>query len=241
MAETGASEHPPSGLFFAGSDDEETDIVMDGLETAATSSRASSPRSSLFLPDSDEDDSPSDVPVPSPMVSRKRLMLQEDESDSDNEIQLLNHHPPSSRRASSIHSVDKAPSPSPAPPTESFKAIFPPTKKRRLSVTHAASPVFPPTYLGEVMVPNAWSNVSGRGYIKPNDSIQIQRDDQEENKPGPSKPLGKKKGDNKKQMSLTAMLKAQPAKPWKKKKNDNIVRIINSRGFGEIKYCIVAL
>lgn len=236
MTDAGIFERPPSGLFFAGSDDEETDVVMEEHETVATSSRASSPRSSLFLPDSDEDEITSDALLFSPPFSKKRIIPEHDDSDNDVEIQLLD--PPTSHRATSTHSVDEAPSHSPIPIAKPPKSTLPPTKKRRLSVTHTPPSDFPPTYLGEIMVPNAWSNVSGKGYVKPNESIQILREEQEENKPGPSKLLGKKKGDNKKQLSLTAMLKAQPAKPSKKKKNDNIVRILNSRGFDKLNVYI---
>ncbi|KAF9469748.1 DNA repair protein RAD5 [Collybia nuda] len=228
MTDTGNSEHPPSGLFFAGSDDEETDVVMDEHEMAASSSRASSPRSSLFLADSDEDDIAFDDLPLTPPVSKKRLVPQQDDSDNDVEIQHL--HPPMTRQTSNIKAIHSGEG-APLLLDATIEPTVPPNKKRRLSATHPPSAAFPPTYLGEIMVPNAWSNVSGKGYVKPNDPIQILREEQAQNKPGPSKALGKKKGDNKKQMSLTAMLKVQPAKPLKKKKNDNIVRILNNRGF----------
>lgn len=112
----------------------------------------------------------------------------------------------------------------------------PPLKKRRLSPqdTHITTNSFPPTYLGEVLITNAWSNVSGKGYVKPNESIQIQRDEVAAPKPGPSKQaksVNKKTGDGKKQLSLATMLKAQPTNNFKKKKVDTIVRLVNSRGF----------
>jgi hypothetical protein len=77
---------------------------------------------------------------------------------------------------------------------------------------------------------HAWSNVSGKGYIKINEEVKIMREPQESKKSG-ADTKSKKTGDGKKQMSLTAMLK-QPAKTSKNKKTDNIVRLYNSRGFG---------
>ncbi|KAF7337701.1 DNA repair protein RAD5 [Mycena sanguinolenta] len=78
---------------------------------------------------------------------------------------------------------------------------------------------------------HAWSNVSGKGYIKAGDEVKIMREPQESKNSGGSKAETKKKiGDGKKQMSLKAMLK-QPLKTSSKKKTDNIVRLYNARGF----------
>lgn len=232
MADMEVSNSPPSGLFFAGSDDGETENVMEGLdesEIPATPPAPSSPRSSLFLPDSDDEDSPEDIEKLS-LLPKKRLVFEDDDSDGDVEI------PEPSDRASSIISIREGSTtsdftPSLKPPSP----IHPPTKKRRLSPpdTHTS---LPPMYLGEILIPNAWSNVSGKGYIKPNEPIQIQRDDQGESRPGSSKSgaAQAKKGDGKKQLSIAAMLKGQPTKQaLKKKKADNIVRILNIRGFGD--------
>jgi DNA repair protein RAD5 len=84
-------------------------------------------------------------------------------------------------------------------------------------------------YIGEFLIPNAWSNVSGKGYIKIDDLVKIERDGNESTD---NKTSNKKKGDGKKQMTLSAMLKNQPSKSSKKK--NNIVRLLNSRGFGWI-------
>ncbi|KAG5652932.1 hypothetical protein H0H81_003075 [Sphagnurus paluster] len=228
MANEEISEGPPSGLFFAGSDDEE-DVPMEQANSpSATTSRASSPPT-LFLPDSEDEATP-DLMILSPPTVKRKLSLPDDEDD---EIRLPS--PITYRRASSVHSVKAEPkSESPALQPEPKGTAGPPPKKRRISPAPTAPtlPAFPPTYLGEVLVPNAWSNVSGKGYIKNNEPIRIHRDEQEDSKPGPSKPTaqGKKKGDGKKQMSLTAMLKPQPSKVKKKVKGDHIVRILNTRG-----------
>ncbi|KAF5385213.1 hypothetical protein D9615_001117 [Tricholomella constricta] len=236
MTDDEISEGPPSGLFFAGSDDESEDVPMQQAETpAATASGASSPLS-LFLPDSDDEEQSKDL-IQSPLPIKRKMILPDD--SQDDEIRLPS--PITYRRASSVRSVKKASakSASPTPLPKPVEAAGPPPKKRRISPPSTSSiPAFPPTYLGEVLVPNAWSNVSGKGYIKSNEPIRIYRDDQEESKPDPSKPAAaqRKKGDGKKQMSLTAMLKPQPSKMKKKVKGDNIVRILNDRGteFGRL-------
>ncbi|KAJ7103027.1 RAD5-like protein [Mycena belliarum] len=105
----------------------------------------------------------------------------------------------------------------------------PPPKKRRISPPSQPDP--PPTYIGEMVFAHAWSNVSGKGYIKVNEEVKIMREPKENPKKDGSGLKNKKTGDGKKQMSLTAMMK-QPAKSnLKNKKTDNIVRLYNSRGF----------
>ncbi|GLB43501.1 putative HIRAN domain containing protein [Lyophyllum shimeji] len=238
MTDDEITEGPPSGLFFAGSDDESEDVPMEQADTpAATASGASSPPS-LFLPDS-EDEAASKNVAQSPQPVKRKLLVPDD--DLDEEIRLPSPGP--YRRGSSVRSAEDAPvkalspSPQPKPPIKDE----PSAKKRRISVppTSSTASTFPPTYLGEVLVPNAWSNVSGKGYIKNNEPVKIHRDEQEESKTGPSKQnaaQAKKKGDGKKQMSLTAMLKPQPSKSKKKVKGDNIVRLLNARGteFGRL-------
>jgi DNA repair protein RAD5 len=223
---------PPEGLFFAGSDDEGEEAVMDTApETPAPSSSASSPPAALFITGSDDEDMVEVVEVVTPLKQKRRLSLPaEDDSDSGTELPTLKVK----ERAHSVQSVDKMSVVSGSLPAKASASPPPPLKKRRISVP---PPAAQPTYLGDILVPNAWSNVSGKGYVKPNESVQIKRDEQIESRPGPSKAAnsqGKKKGDNKKQMSLTTMLKTKPAKSSKKTKADNIVRLFNSRGFGNI-------
>ncbi|KAG6846037.1 hypothetical protein H0H87_006401 [Tephrocybe sp. NHM501043] len=232
------SDGPPPGLFFAGSDDEDNpeDVIMDQSHTpAATTPSASSPPG-LFLPDSDDEGVTENI-YASPPHPKRRLIF---DDDQDDEIRLPSPVP--YRRASSVQSIQEveAKSLSVTPQPVSTRRNEPAPKKRRLSTPPlATTPDFPPTYLGEILVPNAWSNVSGKGYIKCNQSVKIHRDEQDEPHMGSSKfngPQGKKKGDGKKQMSLTAMLKPQPSKVKKKVKGDKIVRLLNSKGteFGRL-------
>ena len=223
-------EEPPSGLFFAGSDDGDFDAPMEPPQSpsATISTRGSSPQTDLFLPGSDDE-----VVVPESPMPLKRKVLVPDEEDS---IVL-----PFDIGVTSVHTSDDAPMKRLSPvlqTKDSTPKPNPPAKKRRLSPPRATSAPydFPPTYLGEVLVPNAWSNVSGKGYVACNDPIRIYRDSEsEKGNPGSSKTAAVKgkKGTGKKQMSLSAMLKPQPSKPNnKKKKEDTIVRLHNSRGTG---------
>lgn len=236
MTDDEISDGPPGGLFFAGSDDDKDDIIIERPDSpaATVSGRGSSPPS-LFLPDSDDEQIPEDIPI-SPFLNKRKLVL----PDDDYVIELPSPGP-SQRRAPSVQRLDSVEIRS-VSPTPKSKKPDPPTKKRRIS-PKVITPTFPPTYLGEVLVPNAWSNVSGKGYIKCNDIVRIHRDDQGDNdNPGPSKTgvtKAKKKGDGKKQMSLTAMLKPQPAKINKKKKGDNIVRLLNTRGIGKLLRLVI--
>jgi DNA repair protein RAD5 len=225
MDEMESSDGPPEGFFFAGSDDGEEDVIIDTPETPASSSRASSPRTALFIPSSDDEDLAEIEDIVTPAKQKRKLSFPENESGIGVELPLrLNVK----ERAPIVQSMDKMPGASEPSRTS------PPPKKRRIS---PAQHEFAPTYLGEILVPNAWSNVSGKGYVKPNESIQIKRDEQAEPKPALSKLAtnqAKKKGDNKKQMSIAAMLNSKPTKATKKIKSDNIVRLFNSRGFGDI-------
>ncbi|KAG6854152.1 hypothetical protein C0991_010063 [Blastosporella zonata] len=226
------SDGPPPGLFFAGSDDEDDneDVIMEQAHTpAATTPGVSSPPS-LFLPDSG-DEAEYKPMENSPVAEKRKLVLPDDDQDDG----FRSPSPLPYRRASSVRSVEET-----TVKPEIKRKEGPPPKKRRLSTPPPSTPsAFQPTYLGEILVPNAWSNVSGKGYIKNNQAVTIHRDEQDDPLPGPSKSngaQGKKKGDGKKQMSLTAMLKPQPSKAKKKVKGDNIVRLLNSKGteFGRL-------
>ena len=232
MTSADVLEEPPSGLFFAGSDDEDVDAPMEPPQSpsATASTRGSSPVTDLFLPGSDDE-----AAIPEFPMLLKRKILIPDEEDS---IVL-----PFDIDAPSIHMSEDVPMKhlSPVPQSkDSTPKPDPPAKKRRLPPprTTSAPGNFPPTYLGEVLVPNAWSNVSGRGYVACNDPIRIYRDNESENSnSGSSKTaaIKGKKGSGKKQMSLSAMLKPQPSKPNnKKKKEDTIVRLLSSRGTGRL-------
>lgn len=230
MSDTEMPAAPP--LFFAGSDDEDEDELMEPEPQSASSSR-----NSLFLPSSDDDDLIGDVEG-SPENSKKRPIVLDDDSDRDEEFLPFNEPPRASSVPSSIPdraSVPSSPLPRPKIPLENNS----PRKKRRVStpavVVSSSATSFNATYLGEVVFGNAWSNVSGKGYIKRNESVRILREDQDPTQPSESSKQvnkGKKKETGaKKQMTLAAMMK-QPAKAsFKKSKVDSIVRLYNSRGF----------
>lgn len=243
------SDEPPPGLFFAGSDDDE-DVDMldpeasDGYKSAAPqtppscSSQASvsSRRNSLFLPGSDDEDFTSEVKQSS-STTKKRQVVIEDESHSDVEFLEIEEIPRASSLSSPAGHRSLRTSVSPLPKTAEQEG--PPVKKRRLSPKNVSpsSQAFPPTYIGEVLIPDAWSTTSGKGIIKPNDSILVQRDEPNIPKAGLSKPPtnGKKPG-GKKQMSLPNMFKSQAPKNFQKKKTDTIVRLLSERGIGSYKF-----
>lgn len=220
-----ALDGPPPGLFFATSDDEADDKYVEETHFPAETAPGESSPQSLFLPGSDDDETSDTINV-SPLAPKRKLLPDDDE---DEEIQLSSPIP--YRRGSSVRSLQTSVKlESPVPQVQNITNSEPPLKKRCISTP----PSFPPTYLGELLVPNAWSNVSGKGYIRNNEPVKIHRDGQEELKSGSSKTNGAqgKKGDGKKQMSLKAMLKPQPSKAKKKVKGDTIVRLLNNKGTG---------
>jgi DNA repair protein RAD5 len=220
-----ADERPP--LFFAGSDDEDEneDVPMELEVDAAPSSSPASSRASSRLFLDDTDDEKANVQEETTGGTQKRPISIDD--DSDTEIRSV---PP----RTTVKAENTSPSASKAGPSHkiSTKISAPPAKKRRIS--SPTPPDSPPIFIGETVFAHAWSNVSGKGYIKIGDEVKIMREPQEPNKSGSSKAEMKKKtGDGKKQMSLTAMLK-QPSKTPKNNKTDTIVRLYNARGFGPL-------
>ncbi|KAK0233552.1 SNF2 family N-terminal domain-containing protein [Armillaria fumosa] len=189
----------------------------------------------LFLEDS-EDDEPLYPAAPSSSSKGKRPITEE-LYDSDIEVSSVAEVP----RASSASSFSDRVSVSPPPITEKRKEKRspekPPVKKRKLSHPPGLPTVqldvnlFTATYIGEFVVPNAWSNVSGK-YIMRNDVVRIERDQRDGSQPSSSEKKGKPntKGDGKKQLSIATMFKPQPVQP-SKRKADSIVRLLNSRGF----------
>jgi len=230
----------PPGLFFAGSDEEDESLFADCAKSLSlpptssprTSVSRSSPPHLLFLEDSDNDDSMYMLPKPLTLDEKaKQPIIIEDE---DPDIRIVH----SMESKSNQHSRPISPS-----PTLNIKSSSPGpvAKKRRLLLPEHESPPnlatkFLPTYLGEIIIPNAWSNVSGKGYVKPNETVLVKREERDAPRASTSKPKpttvssGKKK-----QISIATMLKPQPAKPskTKKKKTDNIVRLVNNKGFGD--------
>lgn len=235
------------GLFFAGSDEEEELPVVDNAKSSSlppacsprtSTSQSSSPSHLLFLEDSDDDDYMYMSPKPSTSMPEKakRPIVIEDE---DLDIQIMKHSQVSTEVKSSQYSR-----PTSFSPTLDKKTLpGPVAKKRRLLPPEHESPPnlateFLPTYLGEVVIPNAWSNVSGKGYVKPNETIFVKREEQDLPQAGKSKP-GTIQSGKKKQISIATMLKPQPAKTSKsakKKTTNNIVRLVNNKGFGDHRF-----
>jgi DNA repair protein RAD5 len=160
----------------------------------------------------------------------KRHVSSQDDAQSDFEIPMFEDQP----RASSISSKasDHVSVSSSSPPPNRPSTLAPPAKKRRLSPPAAAAcSNVSSTYLGSFLVGDAWSTVTGKGYVKINDEIRVQRDDQDDSKVGFRNPPRKTDNGKKKQMSITTMWSTKSAKS-SKKKVDSIVRLTNARGFG---------
>ncbi|KAG2050647.1 hypothetical protein BDR06DRAFT_960022 [Suillus hirtellus] len=240
---------PCDGLFFADSDDEEDDAKSTtvtvpsqiGVSVQPASHQLAPPsgppyspqEKRLFFADSDDEDIPR-FQTPRPIAINSELIMNGNDSESDLEIPSFEEVP----RASSVSSMSSGPSLRSSSPVPGPSREEPPVKKRRLSppskVQVRMGPSGHSAYLGSFLVGNAWSTVRGKGYIKPGDTIHIERDDPDDFKSGlPISGKGKKKAlpgnGKKKQLTLGAMLKSQPPKTTKKA--DTVVRLTNDRGF----------
>ena len=226
------SDASPPGLFFSGSDDDEPPIASTAKSLSSPPS-SSPPSRILFLEDTDDDDSMYMSPKPSTLSEKvKRPMVIEEE---DPGIQIMKPSQVSTKIKSDQHSR-----PTSLSPTLDKKTLSGPVvKKRRLLPPEDESPSnhateFSPIYLGEVIISNAWSNVSGKGYVKQNEAVIVKREEQDLPQAGTSKPKPTAvQSGNKKQISIATMLKPQPAKSTKKKKKDHIVRLVNNNGSGD--------
>lgn len=217
-------------------DDANARKVSMGLDEETHDATQRSRSEPLFLEDS-EDDEPLYPAAPSSSSKGKRPITEE-LYDSDIEVSSVADVP----RASSASSFSDRVSVSPPPITEKKKEKRspekPPVKKQKLSHPPGLPTVeldvnlFTATYIGEFVVPNAWSNVSGK-YIKRNDIVRIERDQKDGSQPNSSEKKGKPttKGNGKKQLSIATMFKPQPVQ-LSKRKADSIVRLLTSRGFG---------
>ncbi|KAH6917080.1 DNA repair protein RAD5 [Coprinopsis sp. MPI-PUGE-AT-0042] len=241
---TSVPDAPPPDDFFASSDDDAADdsiaVDVDESDSLAVGSTPSTPKRSessrasslpdveekLFLDAEDDDEEMQDVFVGEPSLTAAKRPV---EDLDDDEIQFLERRMSSPAPESSENpvSVESGPPPKKRKPSESP----PPVPE---TVTQ-----FVPAYLGEVIVPNAWSNVSGKGYIKVNEPLFVKRDaEQDEDEKAKSSKrgkastaAGKRKAPAKKQQTISNMFKPQPAKAPAKKSNDTIVRLVNSRGY----------
>ncbi|KAJ7201358.1 DNA repair protein RAD5 [Mycena pura] len=225
-SEMSSKERPP--LFFAGteSEDEDEDVLMEPVVGPSSSERASSRASSHLFSEDGSDDEQNAAKVTTP---NKRAIYVDDDDAEMQTAPVAPHRPPPRAENKTASSGGTAPK------DEAYGEALqpPPAKKRRIS--SPVSPEIPPTYLGEVVFGHAWSNVSGKGYIKVDEEVKIMRESQHNRRnAGDSKTAmkNKKTGDGKKQLTLAAMLKQPPkTSSFKNKKTDNIVRLYNSRGF----------
>ena len=221
----------PPGLFFAGSENEDEPRIAESAKSSS-SPPASSPGKPLFLEDTEDDDSMYMSPIPPSFSERAKRPIE----DEDPDIQIMKHSQILTEIKSDQHSR-----PTSSSPTLDKKALLPGpvAKKRRVSPSeheslssHAKG--FLPIYFGEVVISNAWSNVSGKGYVKPNDTVVVKREEQDLPQAGTGKPKPTAvQSGRKKQISIATMLKSEPVKSTKKKKKDNIVRLVNNKGFGD--------
>lgn len=202
------AEQPQELDFFA--EESDTDMNVDEEPTKTS-------QEPLFLPNSDDDEPGVTVPL-----SEKSSTM-----DDEEDIMIVENIP----RSSSV--VSDRVSTRTMSPSHSDSESAPPAKRRRVSSLPEA---LSPRYMGEFLIPNAWSTVSGKGYIKIDEIVRIERD-QDQPSASNKKTGNNKKKDGKKQMTLSAMLQKQP--PKTKQKQDNIVRLVNSRGFGTSVHCTV--
>ncbi len=149
-------------------------------QTPRTSSSRSSPMIQKLFLDSDSDDPQCEITTSSTKIPAPDRRQASEAGDSDIEIieKPAGFSPREKGSSAKFNGKSKR--------DESPGSPGPVSKKRRVSPIEApivAPPVpasdFQSTYLGEIVVPNAWSNVSGKGYIKPNDSVIIKRDEDE--------------------------------------------------------------
>ena len=250
MTDAEMQDISPQDLFFAGSD-EEGEAEMSGLQSendATTSSPpprsmpqspvVSSPCSSpaqepLFLEASDDEETPTShlsVPPAGTAVPVKRAA-----SDSDSDFEIIETAGPS--RTKPVKKENDEHSSLPVASSSTSLGGIPASKKPRLGTPPDVSHISMPAYIGEIIVPNAWSTLSGRGYISPGDPITLKRDTDSDAFPsklqksqGPSK--AKKSSDGKKQLQLSFKTATPKALP-KKKKGDTIVRLANKQGIGK--------
>ena len=182
----------------------------------------------LFFPDSDDEDIPTFEAPPNSIAAMTPLATgATDDSGSDLDVPSVVEFP----RASSVSSMSSVVSRDSSPPLpQTIRSSLPPTKRRRLSLSTQPKPAIKSDgmYLGTFIVPNAWSTVKGKGYIKPGDEIRIERDSPEDTGSAATTSVKGKK----KQLTLKAMLKSKPLKNVKRK-TDTIVRLTNKGGFGK--------
>lgn len=198
---------PPSESFFSGSEPE-----ADG--TISSGSSAQGHGSNLFFPDSDDEDL-SKLGEQLPILKRK-LNIHDGEECND---YIMADADQMSLPSDDLPVLDPFPG--------YILNNVQPVKKRRVD-NDALSTT--PSYIGEFIVPNAWSSVSGHGYITRDEEVYVKRINVSTSKEVKSTVKGVTK-DNKKQLSIATMLKG-PSKASSKQKINNVVYLANKNGIG---------
>ena len=200
---------PPSESFFSGSEPEAEGTIF-------SRSSAQGHSSNLFFPNSDDEDL---TKLGEQLPNLKRKLKIRDEEDSNDYIMA-------DAAQLSLPSDD-------LPVLDPFPGYnldnVQPVKKRRVDDVALSSTS---KYIGEFIVANAWSSVSGHGYVTRDEEIYLQRINTTESKEVKSTVKGGTK-DGKRQLSIATMLKGQSSKTSsKQKKIDNVVYMVNKKGTG---------
>lgn len=189
----------------------EPELAGPSIPSSQTSNEDPTTHNPLFIPDEEDADSGE---APAEMLRSVSIYPEANPTDDVDMSEVFGiqggSRPPTGRRLE-----------------ESFR----PNKRRKLSPTPDFD--FKSAFLGRIVVPNAWSTVKGKGYIKDGDPIFVEWDKlkQEGDLPrkGDKKKPPQKKG---KQLTITALMKPR-SENFKKKKQNDIVRLTNKGGFGE--------
>ena len=195
----------------------EPELAGPSVPSSQTSDEDLTAHNPLFIPDEEDADS-GEVPVEMlRSVSIRPEANPTDDADMSDVFGIQGGSRPATRRR--------------------LEETSRPNKRRKLSPTSDFD--FKSAFLGRIVVPNAWSTVKGKGYIKDGDPIFVEWDKlkQEEDLPRKSdkKKPPQKKG---KQLTITALMKPR-SENFKRKKQNDIVRLTNKGGFGELTQRII--
>lgn len=171
-------EQADKSLFFAGSGDEEDDVLdyvtpphagpsSENLQVPTQPPSHPQP-TSLFFADSGDEDEPIQTAQISPAESIRdpSIGIVDGVEKMEVDVEASEAQP---GRASSVSSASSAPLPVPSSPASSVgpeTAREPSKKKRKLSPETEGNNTFEPAYIGSFLVGNAWSTVRGKGFIK---------------------------------------------------------------------------
>lgn len=210
----------------------------------------------MFFTDSDEEDDEI-MEMNAPILTKKKTPQLSQKDDEQSELDYMDlvdpvEQPKQSQEVLSIedseiveidsaaHSgIQKAPEDRALSVRSS---VGPPAKKRRLSDNATPKPSVSNEgeYLGSILVPNAWSTTSGSSYIKNGEAFTLKREELNQNSSkADAARAGQKNGTNatgkSKQTALNFNVKNQPKSTTiKKNKVDTVIRLVNSRGSGEL-------